>query len=232
MPRTAVRPRFDNVGDVLERLGGIDPKRVRADVPFGKATESDLIRLLEGPKRLYELVDGVLVEKIMGVEESFLALYLARLIGNFADEHCLGFLTGEAGAIRTIALQVRMPDIAFISWNRVPVRERIPKEKILSLVPDLAVEVLSEGNTPAEMQRKLKEYFLAGVPLVWFVDPRERTVEVFTAPDQSTVLAESDILSGANVLPGFSLPVKQIFKNIEPETKPSRTRARGKKRKK
>src|SRR5262249_21975582 len=130
MPRTAVRPRFETLADVLEQLGGIDPSRVRADIPPGRATDNDLIRLLERPKRVYELVDGFLVEKLMGFEESFLALHLVGLISPFIREHRLGFLTGEAGPIRTLPLQVRMPDMAFISWDRVPVRERIPREKI------------------------------------------------------------------------------------------------------
>jgi Uma2 family endonuclease len=59
-------------------------------------------------------------------------------------------------------------------------RRTIPK-----LAPYLAVEVLGKGNTKREMDRKLKDYFLAGVQLVWFVDPAKRTVEVFTAPDES-----------------------------------------------
>src|SRR4051794_16633669 len=83
MSRTAARPSFETFADVLERLGGIDPSRVRADVPPGRATEHDLVRLLDRSQRLYELVDGLLVEKAMGFRESFLALLLGRLLGNF-----------------------------------------------------------------------------------------------------------------------------------------------------
>src|SRR5205823_3751976 len=111
---------------------------------------------------------------------------------------------------------------------------------VASLVPDLACEVLSKGNTPREMERKLKEYFLAGVRLVWFVDPRARTVRTFTAPDASTTLTEADVLSGGDVLPGLSLPVKTIFENLGPEpeqktpstgkAKAPRKQARGKNR--
>ena len=69
----AARPPFETLADVLKQLGGIDPSRVRADVPLGKATEHDLVRLLDRSQRLYELVDGVLVEKTMGFPESFAA---------------------------------------------------------------------------------------------------------------------------------------------------------------
>ncbi len=91
------------------------------------------------------------------------------------------------------------------------------------------------------MERKLKEYFLAGVRLVWFVDPRARTVQTFTAPDEVTTLTEADVLGGGDVLPGLSLPVKSIFEHIgsAPEKrptstgkpKPPRKQGRGKKRK-
>jgi Uma2 family endonuclease len=97
---------------------------------------------------------------------------------------------------------VRLPDVSFVRWERYPNRQR-PTVPIPDVVPDLAIEVLSEGNTPGEMKRKLKEYFLAGVGLVWFVDPQRRTVEGFTAPDDSTVFTEADTLDGGDVLPGL-----------------------------
>ena len=65
---------------------------------------------------------------------------------------------------------VRIPDVAFTSWERLPGR-RVPPEPIPELAPDLAVEVLSQSNTEAEMTRKRGEYFAAGVRLVWLVDP-------------------------------------------------------------
>ena len=83
------------------------------------------------------------------------------------------------------------------------------------LAPDLAVEVLSESNTPAEMARKRQEYFTAGVRLVWFVDPDARTEEVYTAPDQSTVVNEEGTLDGGAVLPGFTLPLRDLFPELD-----------------
>jgi Uma2 family endonuclease len=89
------------------------------------------------------------------------------------------------------------------------------------------VEVLSKGNTPTEMQRKLKDYFLAGVRLVWFVDPKRRTVEVFTAPDQSRVLREDQTLDGGDVLPGLALPLRQVFARVPRRRGGSSGRRRG-----
>ena len=237
MRRTA--PRFETFADVLEELGGIEPRRVRADIAPGRATESDLVRLLDRSQRLYELVDGVLVEKVTGVRESFLAVWLTHLLQSFAQQK-LGIFLGAAGAVRLLPGLVRVPDVSFISWDRLPVRGQVPDEPIASLAPDLAVEVLSRTNTRAEMERKLKEYFLAGVHLVWFVDLRARTVQSFTAPDQSITLNETHVLGGGDVLPGLSLPVKSIFENIGPapeqqsaaagKPKEPRKQGRGKKR--
>ena len=71
MPRTVLP--FENVGEMLEQLGGINPRRIRSWPPPGKATEKDVVAILDRENRLYELVDGVLVEKVMGFTESALA---------------------------------------------------------------------------------------------------------------------------------------------------------------
>jgi Uma2 family endonuclease len=99
--------------------------------------------------------------------------------------------------------------MSFVSWSRPPKRE-VPDDPIAGLAPDLAVEVLSKGYTKKEMQRKLREYFLAGVQLVWFVDPARRVVQVYTAPDQCLTLTEDQTLEGGEVLPGLALPLKKV----------------------
>jgi Uma2 family endonuclease len=105
---------------------------------------------------------------------------------------------------------VRIPDVSFIVWGRMPPADA-PAKPIPDLSPDLAVEVLSESNTRREMERKLQEYFEAGASLVWYIDLRARTVTVYTAPDQSTVLGESATLDGGDLLPGFALPLRELF---------------------
>lgn len=105
---------------------------------------------------------------------------------------------------------VRIPDVAFFSWDRLPGRE-LPAEPIPDLAPDLAVEVLSQSNTEAEMKRKLREYFKAGVRLVWLVDPPTRTARVYTSPGRSRLVREDKALDGGAVLPGFSLKLRDWF---------------------
>jgi Uma2 family endonuclease len=79
----------------------------------------------------------------------------------------------------------------------------------------LAIEVLSRSNTPREMQRKLREYFEAGVKLVWFVDPEARTVTVHDSPAELRVVQEGESLDGGSVLPGFVLPLRELFSELD-----------------
>jgi Uma2 family endonuclease len=149
----------------------------------------------------------------MGFGRGCLAADIAHLLGQFLDEHDLGDIAGTSATMRLTEGLVRSPSVSFIRWEKLPGRQR-PTKPIPDLVPDLAVEVVSEGNTPGEMSRKRNEYFLAGVQLVWQVDMEKRTVEVFKAPDQSLVLTENDTLDGGDVLPGLQLPVKRVFARV------------------
>jgi hypothetical protein len=83
--------------------------------------------------------------------------------------------------------------------------------RIGTLVPDLAIEVLSAGNTEGEMRRKLHDYFTAGVRLVWYIDPRTRPAKAYTAENACSEVSAADSLSGGDVLPGFVLPLRELF---------------------
>jgi Uma2 family endonuclease len=224
-------PRYSDeytLADLLEQLGHIDPKRIRMTPLPGTATEKDVIRIEQRENRLCELIDGVLVEKIMGFREGYLSQRVGHLITRFVDERDLGIVAGADGTVRLMKGLVRIPDVSFVSWEQLPSRT-VPDEPIPDLAPDLAVEILSKGNTPGEMERKLKEYFLAGVRLVWFIDPRRRTAQVFTSPDQSTIVPEKGSLDGGDVLPGFRLPLTQIFERLAPRSDKKTTRKRSQK---
>ncbi|HZY83499.1 MAG TPA: Uma2 family endonuclease [Gemmataceae bacterium] len=212
------------VADLLEKLGGVPPERVRMKPLPGTATEEDLIAIQDRENRNCELIDGVLVEKPLGYPESALAAWLSYLLQNFLVQHDLGNLAGESGSTRLMPGLVRIPDVSFISWDRLPSRT-IPSEPILGLAPDLAVEVLSPSNTKREMDLKVREYFLAGVRLVWLVDMTKRSVRVYTAPDESTRLTEGQTLDGGDVLPGLRLPLREVFART-PRSRPRKKRAK------
>jgi len=149
----------------------------------------------------------------MGFTESRIAIRLAAALEAFADSHDLGVVAGEGGMFRMPENLVRIPDVVFASWRQFPNRE-LPQEGAPEIVPDLAVEVLSKSNTPREMERKLREYFGIGVKLVWFVDPKARSVTVYSSPTRCKVLSAADTLNGGKVLPGFELPIQKIFANL------------------
>ena len=146
----------------------------------------------------------------MGLEESVIAGDLLTMLNNFVRPEGLGLVAGADGTIQLAINLVRIPDVAFFSMERLPGGE-IPGEPIPLLVPDLAVEVISKSNTPKEMAEKLEDYFEKGVRLVWFVRPRTRVVDVYTAPDYFTRLTASMRLDGGDVLPGFSVQVGELF---------------------
>ena len=200
--------------DLLEALGGVAPTRVRFHPMPGTATGSDLIEINGRERGIFELVDGILVEKAMGKMESLLAGAIIAILRGFVLPRNLGIITAPDGMMRLAPALFRAPDIAFITWGRIP-GGRLSEDSLAQVVPDLAIEVLSPSNTKAEMARKRREYFEAGVRLVWEVDPRSRTVAVYDEPERSTVLDVTETLEGGEVLPGFALLLTDLFGELD-----------------
>ncbi len=202
------------LADLLDRLGRVPLERIRFHPAPGTATEQDVLEIAAKEGRLCELIDGVLVEKPMGYAESVLASFLIQMLRNFVAPRNLGHVSGEQGMMRLFPHLIRIPDVAFASWDRFPGR-RLSGQPVPQLVPDLAVEVLSTSNTAAEMEIKVEEYFTAGVHLVWLVDPVARTVNIFDSPSLPRTLDESDTLDGGTVLPGFTLALRDLFAELD-----------------
>src|SRR5436853_1355306 len=196
-------PQIPTLGVLLARLGDIPAQRVRFYPLPGEATEADVVEIEARENRLCELIDGVLVEKPMGYRESMLAGWILTALNAFVRPRKLGVVTGADGMLKLFRGMVRIPDVAYVSRQRLP-GGRVPREPIPLLIPDLAVEVLSKSNTQAEMHRKRGEYFQAGVRLLWLVDPEARVVTVFTGPEECSTLDQNQVLDGGVVLPGFT----------------------------
>ncbi|NLU22701.1 MAG: Uma2 family endonuclease, partial [Phycisphaerae bacterium] len=207
-------PPIRTLGDLLEWLGDIPPRRVRLHPPPGQAMVTDVVAIEAHENRLCEVIDGVLVEKAIGFRESLLAGAILAALRAFVVPRKLGLVSGADGMMQLFPGQVRIPDVAYVSRERLP-GGRVPSEPVPHLVPDLVVEVLSEGNTEAEMERKRREYFEAGVRLIWLVDLDARTVTVFTGPAESSTLDQNQTLDGGAVLPGFTLPLPGLFAELD-----------------
>ena len=199
--------------DLVERFGPIELARIRFDPPPGYATEADLLEIARRDDRLHELIDGVLLEKTVGNHETLLAAWLIRMLDAFVLAHDLGLVTAPDGRFRVMPEQIRVPDVAFIGWDRLPGR-RVPDEPAFDCGFDLAVAIISPSNTKQEMDSKLAEYFEHGCRLVWYIYPKQREVHVFTSPVSRAVVAEGKTLTGGEVLPGFELPLVELFARL------------------
>jgi Uma2 family endonuclease len=211
-------PAVWTVAEMQHRLGDIPVERILIIPSLGGATVKDVERIRAATGRICELVDGTLVEKAVGYYESCIAAELIYFIRRYLESNNIGMVLGEAGTLEILADLVRAADVAFIRWERFP-EGKLPEDPIPELVPDLAVEVLSKSNTPAEMKRKRREYFDAGVQLVWIIDPKARTANVYTAPEEPTFIDRDGVVSGGEVLPGFTLALAELFARAEPPAK-------------
>jgi Uma2 family endonuclease len=234
MPTTAARPkkrrvirepelRFETMQEVLDYLGGISPERVHMQPWPGTATQADLLNPRNrGLNGALELVDGILVEKApMGLFQSVMAIVLAGKLRVYLEDNNLGLVSaGRDGYIKLKRGRVRVPDVAFVAWNRIP-EGRTPHEPCPALIADLVVEVLSRGNRRKEMARKRREFFERGTKLFWIVDPKRKVVTVYQSSDDGHDLGLDDFVDGEDVLPGFRLSIRNWFELAETGNSPA-----------
>jgi Uma2 family endonuclease len=104
---------------------------------------------------------------------------------------------------------VRAPDMAVVRADRVPPRE--VRRTFAELAPDLVAEVVSPYDRVAEVNGTVPQWLDAGIRLVWIVDPETRVVVAHEPEGVAHLLREDDALDGGDVLPGFSLPLRELF---------------------
>lgn len=205
---------FANVAELQERLGGIPTERIRLHPPPGTATERDVVRVHDREGRVCELIDGVLVYRDGTFLRGLYQVELIHRVMDFLEAHDFGIAVTSSGPFYVAPNRIRAADVACISWDRLP-GTRIPREPVARIVPDLTVEFPTEGNTIAEMERKLRDYFGAGVQQAWLIDPPTRTATIHTAPDHCESIPPNGTIDGGNVLPGFTLSLRELFDNAE-----------------
>jgi Uma2 family endonuclease len=160
----------------------------------------------------YELVRGELKRMSpTGDEHGRVTMELAAPLHAHVKRNQLGRVyAAETGfKLESDPDTVRAPDIAFVRAERIQARGRV--EGYGEGAPDLAVEVLSPGNTKREMAEKVEDYFAAGARLVWIVSLKLKTVTVYRSLTDIVTLTEKDTLDGGEVVPGFQIPVTEIF---------------------
>jgi Uma2 family endonuclease len=167
-----------------------------------------------GDTKRLELVKGVPVEMSpTGEEHGVLSMWLGYLLLSYVEAHDLGEVTAaESGFVLSRNPDtVRAPDVGFIAKARLagPTSERY-----FPGPPDLAVEVVSPGDSASAIHAKVFDYLRAGTRLVWVVYPQSRTVAVYGPDTPTRFLDVDEMVEGGDILPGLSLPVREIFKKL------------------
>lgn len=167
--------------------------------------------------KLAELINGeLIVAGGSGGQATVIGGFMLRKIGNFVDEHKLGYVTGADGHFvfsenPPVAV---IPDVAFVSHNNMP--KPVPKQ-FLHVIPNLAVEVISPTDRAKDIRQKIETYLKYGTELIWIIYPASQRIDIHrqSNKNQTDTLGLGDTLSGENVLSGFKLTVKDIFASAE-----------------
>ncbi len=177
-------------------------------------TADQLLHMPKDGYHHYELVAGEL--RIMtpaGWRHGDVAGRLYDLVAAHVHSHGLGkVFAAETGFLLARDPDtVRAPDVAFLANEHIPAT--LPAETFWPGAPDLAVEVVSFDDTAREVDEKARAWLAAGSRMVWVVNPKSRTVDVYRPAVDVETLTEGDSLSGGDVLAGFACPVAEIFAN-------------------
>jgi Uma2 family endonuclease len=177
-------------------------------------TAEELLRLpsaMDG--RRHELVRGELrTMSPPGFEHGDLTTEFGIPLRNYVTTHELGrVVIGEVGfQLTTDPDTVRAPDVAFVRRERLEVAGRVPG--YWPGAPDLAVEVISPNDLYTEVDEKVAQWLEHGARLVFVVNPRRRTVAVHRPGQSVRILGVDDVLDGEDVVPGWTLPVRDLFR--------------------
>jgi len=170
------------------------------------------VELPENEDRRFELIDGEIVEKMPTEEHSLVAGKIYVPVHVFVEQHRLGRVVFETRyRVPKDTHNARVPDVAFTSKARVL---PIVRQGSVPQMPDLAVEVKSPSDRETQMRRKAAYYLSNGARMVWLVFPVKRQIEVHRPDADVSILNEGDSLDGEDVLPGFTLALRDIF-NLE-----------------
>ena len=174
-------------------------------------TADELLAMPRGDGRKYELIRGVLVEKVStGDAHAIVVVMIATVLNLFAGPRNYGGVrAGEPGYLLEIGPDtVRAPDVAWIASGRVPEGTR----GYPNLAPDLAVEVKSPSNSYPEMRRKAEMWLRFGARQVWVADHDTTTITVYRLGVDPVELGEDDTIDGGDLLPDFTAPVWSLFR--------------------
>ena len=180
-----------------------------ATVEKRRWTDAELMALPRDGRK-YELLEGELLVSPTGFRHGYIGMRLAAVLMDFALKNGLGVAVDSSNGFRMKNGDCLSPDVSFVRKERLPKTEEA-LGKFFEGGPDLAVEVISPGERKKPLERKLEQYFTNGSRLVWLINPKQRTVQVYHSVEIFETLRDGDELDGELVLPGFVFPVGELF---------------------
>ena len=189
----------------------LSPPAPPARPPSGRLVTAD--ELMQHPEwGPCELVRGKVVPVCRpNNEHGMLVAEMSLYVGGFISRHKLGrFFAGDSGVFAGRNPDtVRGPDLHFVRADRWPGKSAL--KKFLEVSPDLCIEILSPNDPLWKVEEKVNEYLAIGVPLVWVLDPKTRGAFVYRPNAEREEIPPSGVLSGEGVLPGFKLPLSELY---------------------
>jgi Uma2 family endonuclease len=197
----------------------IDPKEAKSMSEATTLPVETMPETLVETDSLYEIVNGERVDKPpMGDIQAWVATLLVRRLGNHAESNGLGRVVSEMLIkLDPAASLQRRPDLVFFSYERWPRNKKVTSKTGTAGIPDLAIEVISPSNSADEVNKKIGEYFKAGVRRVWVVFAEARLIHIYESPKKNTILDITDELDGGELIPGFKLSLAELFEDVEEE---------------
>ena len=163
------------------------------------------------PEFRFEVIDGHIVRRPMGFRETRLACNLFELLAPVIRASGVGECYADAGFYIPPRNRGRKPDVSVLTFDRWPKGRPFPDGDFIPAVPALAVEVVSPNDTAKAVAAKRREYLRGGVRLVWLIDPDAAEVQVYDSTGAVRVLTRDDTLTADPVVPGFALPLADLF---------------------
>lgn len=184
-----------------------------------KITVDEFWEMAADPGHRYELVDGELVDMDGAPRHGRMTGHIFVLVNSHITLNDLPLDAGVTTGFRMDPYTLRVPDVHVTRWERMAQYDEDaggwPR-----FAPDVAIEVVSPSNTPAELARKTEEYFANGAQAVWIADPVPRTVAIRRPAAPEQVFGVGDVLTGEPEIPGFTCDVAEIFAILDRMPKP------------
>lgn len=190
----------------------VSPQSPAMETTASAWTEEELMSLpKDGFKR--ELIEGELIMSPAGFDHERIGARLLSRMMIHADAHALGVVCGSSLGCWMANEDLLCPDVSFISRSRLA-STRLAPRKFFRGAPDLVVEIMSPFDTIGKVRKKMEDYFTSGARLAWVLNPGEKTVVVYRSPSADRLLRATDTLDSEDVLPGFRLPLAELFADL------------------